>query len=106
MTITKDKMTEVARDSAAEMAEKLGMHLVEDITSVKVGQPLMIVTAKGIQMGTLTTRDMANMRYVSYKLNDQKLFEKRHGFSGKDGWNAHPTTNVFLHKEALIFVGE
>lgn len=103
MTITEKQMDATAKNAAADMAYKLCLSEVRDIDSLKPEQFIMIASAEGIQMGILKTRDMVNMRYVAYKLNGHKIFEKRYLFHGKLGWDATPTTKIFFDKEAVIY---
>jgi hypothetical protein len=106
MTIAREKMAEAAKDAAAGIARRLGMHRHNDITTLKPDQTIMIASANGIQMGTLKTRNMVNMRYIAYKLNNEKVFEERYLFNGKAGWDTKPTTKSFLDKDAVVYVAE
>jgi hypothetical protein len=103
MTITEKQMDAAAKYSAADIAYKLGLSEVRGVDSLKPEQFVMIASSEGIQMGILKTRDMVNMRYVAYKLNGHKIFEKRYLFHGKLGWDATPTTAIFFDKEATIY---
>lgn len=104
MTITEKQMDAAAKYAAADMAYKLGMIETRDMDALKPEQFIMIASAEGIQMGILKTRDMTNMRYVAYKLNGKKIYEKRYLFHGKLGWDKTPTTQTFFDKEATIYV--
>jgi hypothetical protein len=106
MPIMKKQMTEAAKSAAAAIAGKLGMYEQDDITTLSPDQPIMIASAKGISMGTLTIRNMVNMRYISYKLNGETLWEERYEFQGKTGWADKPTTKVFLDEEAILYAGK
>jgi len=102
-------MAEATKSAAAHIAQKLGMYELDDITKVKPHQTIMVASTKGIQMGTLKTRTMTNLRYVAYKLNGETLFEERYEFHykfGKREWDDKPTTNIFLDEEAILYVGE
>lgn len=103
MTITTKQMEATAKSAAADMAYRLGLSEVRDVDSLKPDQFIMIASAEGVHMGILKTRDMVNMRYVAYKLNGHKIFEKRYLFHGKLGWDAKPTTATFFAEEATIY---
>jgi hypothetical protein len=103
MTITEKQMEAAAKYAASDMAYKMGLSEVRGVDALKPEQFIMIASSEGIQMGILKTRDMANMRYVAYKLNGQKIFEKRYLFHGKLGWDTTPTTQIFFDKEATIY---
>lgn len=106
MTVTEKQMDAAAKYAASEIAYKLDLIEVRDVDSLKAEKFVMIASAEGIQMGILKTRDMVNMRYVAYKLNGQKIFEKRYLFHGKLGWDKTPTTQIFFDKEATIYTSK
>lgn len=106
MTFAKEQMTAAANSAAAEIAQKLGLHVHDDIDTLKPEQFIMIASSEGVQMGVLKTRDMVNMRYIAYKLNGHKIFEKRYLYDTKGVYHDKPTTILFFDKEATIYVGE
>jgi hypothetical protein len=106
MIIARERLAEKAHETAAVMARNLGMHEHGDLETLEPGQTIMIASGSGIQMGTLTTRNMENMYYVAYKLNNVKIFEKRYLFNNtkKLEYDSTTTLKLFIDADAAVYV--
>lgn len=72
MSITDEQVAEATFKLAAEMAKTLGMTQEEDMTELKEGQRVMMVTSTGIVTGKIRVarQEKKTVRYESYLLMD------------------------------------
>lgn len=77
MSSTDDQIAETTFEIAAEMALALGMTPEEDMTILREGQSVMMVTATGIVIGKIRVARVesgaGNARFETYLLNDSIL---------------------------------
>lgn len=72
MSITDEQVAETIFDVAAEMAKTLGMTPEEDMTELREGQRVMMVTSTGIVVGKIRVarQEQKTVRYETYLLMD------------------------------------
>lgn len=116
MSITDDQVAETTTKFAAEMALALGMALEEDMTTLREGQRVMMVTATGIVVGKIRVAhvEAPSARMDWYLLDDtvlseSKMSEKvlckyRFGANGNGGFFEEPDIVCSLPEGAVLYV--
>lgn len=102
--MTETERFEMFATSAAEMAEKLGMHTMETITHLSDGDTILLATADGIQMGTARcdSGTMRTYQYEHYTLNDTQLFSTSAPIT-EAGWG-QASESIKLDAPYAIFI--
>jgi hypothetical protein len=115
MSITDTEVAEATMVAAAEMARTLGMTLEEDMTTIREGQQVMMVTATGIVVGKIRVANVEapSARMDWYLLDDtvlseSKMSEKvlckyRFGANGNGGFFEEPDIVCSLPEGAVLY---
>lgn len=112
MSITADQKTENVFALAAETAKKLGMRRKNDMTTLRFGQPVMLVTATGATVGTIrsTHGREDDYRYDIYSMDETKLcsytFNRLPESTDSEPlWEETPVIETTLPEGAVLYAG-
>lgn len=105
MGMTKTEMTEAILENAAELAEKLDMYRISDITDADDGDTIMIASAEGIAIGELK-EDSGHMRtymYCHYNLNGKTLCTLTYQIT-EQGYENEANRSNFMEDDTIIYL--
>lgn len=112
MSITEEQKAETVFAIAADMAKKLGMRRKNDMTTLKFGQPVMLVTATGYTVSTIrsTHGREDGYRYDLYIMDETQLcsytFNRLPGSSDTEPrWEETPIIETTLPEGAVLYAG-
>lgn len=98
--------------TAKDMAKKRGMRRKNDMTTLRFGQPVLMVTSTGITVGSIrsTHGQEDGYRYDIYILNETKLcsftFDRILSNNGKEShWAETPVIETGLPEGAVLYAG-
>lgn len=98
--------------NAADMAKTLGMRRKNDLTTLRFGQPVLMVTPAGITVGNIrnTFGREDGYRYDMYILNNTTLctftFNRLPNSIGKESlWEETPSVEMTLPEGAILYAG-
>lgn len=91
--------------NAALIAENLNPTLATDPTTAMSGQPAMIVSPRGINIGIieLTDNEIRTQRVITYSLNGEIIYITRFGIT-EQGWQDTPVDEIVLADDALLYL--
>jgi hypothetical protein len=112
MSITAEQKAETIFALAADMAKKLGMRRKNDMTTLRFGQPVMLVTEAGFTVSTIrgTHGREDDYRYDIYSMDETKLcsytFSRVPGSSDSDPcWEETPIVETSLPEGVVLYAG-
>lgn len=112
MSIVEENKVKAIFAVAADMAKKLSMRRKNDMTTLKFGQPVMLVTATGCTVGTIrsTHGREDDYRYDIYSMDETKLcsyiFNRIPGSTDIEPlWEETPIIETTLPKGAVLYAG-
>lgn len=112
MSVTDVQSADNVFATASTMAKKLGMRRKNDMTTLKFGQPVMLVTATGYTVSTIrsTHGREDNYRYDIYIMDETPLcsytFNRLPGSSDAEPlWEETPIVETTLPEGAVLYAG-
>lgn len=112
MSITDEQKAKAIFAFAAGMAKKLGMRRKNDMTTLRFGQPVILVTATGAAVGTIrsTHGREDDYRYDIYSMDETKLcsytFNRIPGSTDAEPlWEETPIIETTLPEGAVLYAG-
>lgn len=102
----KSIMFDAAKSAGAEMAYKMKMRFIANVTDLENGMPVLIVTPLGMNMGTVEKRisEIEGFLVVLYVLNEIPLYGVTYPVKENGGTGGGVVQNL-LPEEAVPYMG-
>lgn len=112
VSVAEDQKAETNFAFAAGMAKRMGMRRKNDLTTLRFGQPVILVTTTGVTVSTVrsTHGREDNYRYDIYSVDETQLcsytFNRIPGSSDTEPvWEETPAIETSLPDGAILYAG-